>query len=94
MAISMPACCCHLSFINLRRRQVVLDAPEVLMIIRLDARSTITIWNNQYHLQVVDAPEVLTIIDSMPDVATFLNALYSCQYSDFFKVHGSPASGP
>jgi hypothetical protein len=37
--------------------------------------------------QVVDAPEVLTIIDSMPELSQFLNSLYNCQYHEFFKVH-------
>jgi hypothetical protein len=36
--------------------------------------------------QVVDAPEVLTIIDSMPELSQFLNSLYNCQYHEFFKV--------
>ena len=35
---------------------------------------------------MVDAPEVLTIIDSMPDLSQFLNSLYNCQYHEFFKV--------
>lgn len=37
-------------------------------------------------LQVIDAPEVLTIIDSMPELSQFLNSLYNCQYHEFFKV--------
>lgn len=37
--------------------------------------------------QVVDAPEVLTVIDALPHLGTFLNSLYDCKYSSFFKVH-------
>ena len=37
-------------------------------------------------LKVIDAPEVLTIIDSMPELSQFLNSLYNCQYHEFFKV--------
>ena len=36
--------------------------------------------------QVVDAPEVLTIIDTMPALASFLNSLHGCRYKDFFLV--------
>ena len=36
--------------------------------------------------KVVDAPEILTVIESIPHLSTFLNALYKCQYADFFKV--------
>lgn len=38
---------------------------------------------------MVDAPEVLTIIDSMPELSQFLNSLYNCQYDEFFKVRSS-----
>ncbi len=36
--------------------------------------------------KVVNAPEVLTVIESIPHLSTYLNALYKCQYADFFKV--------
>jgi 26S proteasome regulatory subunit N7 len=36
--------------------------------------------------KVIDAPEVLTIIDSMPELSQFLNSLYNCQYHEFFKA--------
>lgn len=36
--------------------------------------------------QVVDAPEVLTVIGSVPHLKEYLNSLYGCQYKDFFKV--------
>lgn len=35
---------------------------------------------------MVDAPEVLTIIDTMPAPASFLNSLHACRYKDFFLV--------
>ena len=36
--------------------------------------------------KVVDAPEILTVIESIPHLSTYLNALYKCQYADFFKA--------
>lgn len=36
--------------------------------------------------KVVDAPEVLTVIDALPHLGTFLNSLYDCKYSSFFKA--------
>ena len=39
--------------------------------------------------KVVDAPEILTVIESIPHLSTYLNALYKCQYADFFKVSKS-----
>jgi len=49
------------------------------------------LWEHSFEVhacvaQVVDAPEVLTIIESMPELSQFLNSLYQCQYHDFFKV--------
>lgn len=49
------------------------------------------LWEHRFEVhacvaQVVDAPEVLTIIESMPELSQFLNSLYQCQYYDFFKV--------
>ena len=35
-------------------------------------------------VQVVDAPEVLTVIDKLPGSKRLLRALYHCQYADFF----------
>ena len=37
-------------------------------------------------LQVVDAPEVLTIISSIPHVELLLNSFYSCRYAEFLQV--------
>jgi len=44
--------------------------------------------------KVVDAPEILTVIDTIPNLSTFLNALYECRYADFFKVCVPPADVP
>ena len=37
-------------------------------------------------MQVVDAPEILTIISSIPHLEPFLNCFYSCRYADFLQV--------
>ena len=37
--------------------------------------------------EVVDAPEILTVIGSIPHLEPFLNSLYSCNYKAFFKVN-------
>lgn len=34
----------------------------------------------------MDAPEILTVIDSIPHLTQYLNALYGCRYADFFAV--------
>lgn len=34
--------------------------------------------------KVVDAPEILAVISSIPHLSDFLNALYACQYKKFF----------
>lgn len=36
--------------------------------------------------KVVDAPEVLTVIDALPHLGTFLNSLYECKYTSFSKA--------
>eukprot|EP00891_Asterochloris_glomerata_P007406 jgi/Astpho2/7406/fgenesh1_pm.00114_%23_14_t len=36
--------------------------------------------------KVVDAPEILTVIDSIPHLTQYLNALYGCRYADFFAA--------
>ena len=36
--------------------------------------------------RVVDAPEILTVIDKIPNLKPFLNSLYECNYGDFFKA--------
>lgn len=35
--------------------------------------------------RVIDSPEVLSIIDQIPHLHTFADALYSCQYADWMK---------
>ena len=42
--------------------------------------------------KVVDAPEILTVIESIPHLSIYLNALYRCQYADFFKASHSQVS--
>ncbi|KAI5074110.1 hypothetical protein GOP47_0010071 [Adiantum capillus-veneris] len=34
--------------------------------------------------KVVDAPEILTVIDKIPNLSNFLNSLHGCQYKSFF----------
>lgn len=41
-----------------------------------------------YTLQVVDAPEILTVIGKIPYLSEFLNSLYDCQYKSFFAAFG------
>lgn len=43
-------------------------------------------------MQVVDAPEILTVIDKIPNLSDFLNALYGCQYKSFFIAFGKFSS--
>ena len=58
--------------------------------------SVITLDRVDLKKRVVDAPEILTVIDSIPNLTSFLNSLYMCQYGAFFKVgnHDSGALGP
>ncbi|XP_065630386.1 26S proteasome non-ATPase regulatory subunit 6 homolog, partial [Quercus suber] len=37
-------------------------------------------------VSVVDAPELLTIIEKIPYLSDFLNSLYECQYKSFFEA--------
>ena len=48
--------------------------------------SVITLDRVNLKKRVVDAPEILTVIDSIPNLTSFLNSLYDCQYGAFFKV--------
>jgi len=34
--------------------------------------------------KVIDAPEILQVIDSIPNLSSLLNSLYKCQYANFF----------
>ncbi|KAI7748841.1 hypothetical protein M8C21_024928 [Ambrosia artemisiifolia] len=36
--------------------------------------------------KVVDAPEILTVIEKIPYLSEFLNSLYECQYKSFFSA--------
>lgn len=38
--------------------------------------------------QVVDAPEILTVIGKIPYLSDFMNSLYDCQYKSFFTAFG------
>ena len=40
----------------------------------------------QLRAKVVDAPEVLTVVEAIPHMQPFLNSLYYCRYRDFFQV--------
>lgn len=44
--------------------------------------------------QVVDAPEILTVIGKIPHLSEFLNSLYDCQYKSFFSAFGKQALCP
>lgn len=39
-------------------------------------------------VQVVDAPEILTVIGKIPCLTDFLNDLYGCHYKSFFSAFG------
>ena len=41
---------------------------------------------------MVDAPEILTIISTIPHLETFLNSFYSCRYADFLQVSLNPGT--
>ena len=36
--------------------------------------------------QVIDSPEVLSVIDALPHMRPFLSCLYECKYAEFFRV--------
>lgn len=36
----------------------------------------------------MDAPEILTVINKVPNLSEFLNSLYECQYKSFFVAFG------
>lgn len=44
--------------------------------------------------RVIDAPEILTVIEKIPNLKSFLNSLYDCNYDQFFEVsHQKTCSG-
>lgn len=42
--------------------------------------------------KVVDAPEILAVIDTIPHLSSFLNSLYACSYGAFFQVLFEPSA--
>lgn len=48
--------------------------------------SVITLDRVDLKKSVVDAPEILTVIDSIPNLTPFLNSLYNCHYGSFFQA--------
>ena len=45
-------------------------------------------------LQVIDSPEILTMIDKIPHLSGLLNSLYNCKYNLFFISLGKPLLSP
>jgi hypothetical protein len=48
--------------------------------------SLISLDRVELKAKVVDAPEVLSVIESIPNAAKFLNSLYYVKYREFFQV--------
>lgn len=48
--------------------------------------SIVSLCRMDLKAKVVDAPEVLTVIEALPHVGQFLNSLYECKYNSFFKA--------
>lgn len=38
--------------------------------------------------KIIDAPEILQVIENIPHLSSMLNSLYKCQYSQFFVALG------
>ena len=49
-----------------------------------------TLPRTQLKERVVDAPEILTVIDAIPHLAPFLTALYACNYKTLFEARSGP----
>jgi len=47
-----------------------------------------TLPRTELKARVVDAPEILTVIDAIPHLAPFLAALYACDYKTLFRARG------
>ncbi len=45
-----------------------------------------TLPRTELKARVVDAPEILTVIDAIPHLAPFLTALYACDYKTLFQA--------
>lgn len=52
----------------------------------------ITLPRQELKAKVVDAPEILTIISTIPHLESFLNSFYSCRYADFLQVCPNPGT--
>ncbi|XP_024628743.1 26S proteasome non-ATPase regulatory subunit 6 [Medicago truncatula] len=50
--------------------------------------SIITLDRVSLKQKVVDAPEILTVIEKIPHLKEFLDSLYGCQYKSFFSAFG------
>ncbi|RHN40975.1 putative 26S proteasome regulatory subunit Rpn7/COP9 signalosome complex subunit 1 [Medicago truncatula] len=48
--------------------------------------SIITLDRVSLKQKVVDAPEILTVIEKIPHLKEFLDSLYGCQYKSFFSA--------
>ncbi|KAK9842468.1 hypothetical protein WJX81_001490 [Elliptochloris bilobata] len=48
--------------------------------------SVATLPRTELKARVVDAPEILTVIDAIPHLAPFLTALYACDYKTLFQA--------
>ncbi|CAA7027322.1 unnamed protein product [Microthlaspi erraticum] len=48
--------------------------------------SIITLDRVSFKKKVVDAPEILTVIDKIPFLSEFLNSFYNCHYKDFLSA--------
>lgn len=46
----------------------------------------ITLERPELKAKVIDAPEILTVIDSIPNLTPFLNCFYTCHYKGFFQA--------
>ena len=49
-----------------------------------------TLPRTELKARVVDAPEILTVIDTIPHLAPFLTALYACDYRTLFQARTAP----
>eukprot|EP00976_Prorocentrum_cordatum_P107035 1194574-Prorocentrum_minimum.AAC.2 len=47
--------------------------------------SIVTLDRVTLKTKVVDAPEILTVIDQIPCLSQFLTSLYDCEYLNFFS---------
>ncbi|KAK9842849.1 hypothetical protein WJX74_003370 [Apatococcus lobatus] len=48
--------------------------------------SIITLDRVSLRTKVVDAPEILTVIDAIPHLSSYLNCFYKCQYKQFYQA--------